>query len=897
MTEWHTRSVADTLQELVSTESGLAPLDAETRLNKYGKNLLPESPPEHMLWKFIRQFQSPLIYLLLAAAGLVFLLGEYVDASIIVFVLLFNALVGMIQEGKAERTLSALKTFTETNATVRRSGVESIISAAELVPGDIVVISEGERIPADCRVLSNQSLKVDEAALTGESVPVYKSAEVVTGVANSPTDMPNMVFRGTHAVSGSGVAIVVATGISTYIGGIAEQIRSVQSEIPLQVSIRKLSNRIIVGVLIFSALLFVLGIARGETARDMFTTVVSLTVSVVPEGLPIVMTLILATGVWRMSKRNALVKKLQAVEALGQARVIAVDKTGTLTKNQMVVTHVFVHHHLFTVSGSGYDPSGSFSLAKPLQEGDGAIDPANHPELLKIGKIAALTTAARVIFSNEDKAWRVAGDPTEAAVMVLGQKLGFHKDLLEHEEIPVALIPFDYRLKYRAAVHKRHGKDYLSLMGAPEAVLELCTHVSEGGEQRELTKARFAELVQTFEELSSRGLRLVALAEKHDRVHTEPAHIGGLSFVGFLGLQDPLRAEVQGAMEAAQHAGMRVVMITGDHAITARAIAREAGIYHEGDQLLTGLEIESMSSAALADKLGTVSVFARVTPEHKLRIIEGYKARGEIIAMTGDGVNDAPSLVAADLGVAMGGIGTEVAKEASDIVLLDDNFGSIVAAIEEGRSIYHTIKKVILYLFSTSIAEALVIALALIVALPLPLLASQIIWLNFVTDGFLTLALAMEPKGYGLLKGVFTNASKSLIDGAMIRRMFVMVPPMALGTLFVFVIYLDNLALASTMALTVLAVVQWFNAWNCRSAHGSLFARNPLSNPYLVAATLITISLHIVAIYTPFFQRVLHTVPLTLEEWAFCIVVGSSIIWLEELRKLFYRLTHQLRAV
>jgi Ca2+-transporting ATPase len=597
------------------------------------------------------------------------------------------------------------------------------------------------------------------------------------------------------------------------------------------------------------------------------------------------MTLVLATGVWRMSKRNALVKKLQAVEALGQARIIAVDKTGTVTKNEMVIQKVYVDGKFFDIGGVGYEPMGEIRYENKI------IDPPNHPELLLTGKIAAFCANARVIFLEEEKVWRVAGDPTEAAMLVFAEKLGFHKDELERDSPIIGEIPFDYKLKYHATVHRQDGQKFLSVVGAPEIILGLSQKIWRAGKSQHLPNEEKQKLESVFLSMSQEGLRVVALAETSDVPEIlAPEEIKSLTFVGFFGMKDALRPEVKEAMQKATSAGIRVVMITGDHKVTAQAIAKEAGIYKEGDIILTGEDIDALSDAELSEKLSKTSVFARVTPEHKLRIIKAYKAAGEIVAMTGDGVNDAPSLVAADLGVAMGRIGTEVAKEASDIVLLDDNFGSIVSAVEEGRNIYKTIKKVILYLFSTSVGEVLTITGALFLGYPLPLLAAQIIWLNFVTDGFLDVALAMEPKEEGLLRGNFERPKKYLVDKLMAQRMFVMAIPMMIGTLFLFKGYFENdLTKAWTISLTTLAVFQWFNAWNCRHESKSIFQMNPFSNKFLVGATLIVISLQLLAVYHPLMQKFLRTTSLEFSEWLVIISVAASILFVEEIRKFFYR--------
>ncbi|MDP2655727.1 MAG: HAD-IC family P-type ATPase [bacterium] len=885
---WNKEEFPAIFEKLRSNENGLSAGEAVRRLKEDGPNTLPEAKADGLPLIFLRQFQSPLIYLLFAASGAVFFLGEVADGSIILAVLLFNAVVGTIQEGRAQNTLRALKRYVETAATVMRDGEETVIPDYEVVRGDIIVLREGEKIPADARVIVANGLKLDESSLTGESEPVVKIAEAIPKKDLPVADQKNMVFKGTTISIGNGHAVVVTTGVNTVIGTIAKQISAIDTEIPLTTNIRYLSRAIIAVVGVISAALFVLGLIRGEPIVTIFATVVSLAVSIIPEGLPIVITLVLATGVWRMSKRNALVKKLQAVEALGQARIIAVDKTGTITKNELVVREVWTEEKTFIIGGIGYEPEGIVTF-------DGSVvDAANHPELLLLGKMAAQSASARVFYSETEKRWRVTGDPTEAAMRVFGEKVGFKKDDVVRESSLIAEIPFDYRLKYHAAISRGEEGDLLIVSGAPETVLALCTHVRRAGHTHSLRHEDREELEDVFAKMSDRGLRVVAVAMREEFSEPlAPETIRGLTFAGFFGMQDILRPEVAEAMARASSAGIKVVMITGDHKLTARAIAKEAGIWREGDGLLTGAAMDEISDSELIARVADVSVFARVTPEHKLRIINAYKKRGEIIAMTGDGVNDAPSLVAADLGVAMGKIGTEVAKEAADIVLLDDNFGSIISAVEEGRSIYKTIKKVILYLFSTGLGEVLTIIGALVFGYPLPLLAAQIIWLNFVTDGFLDVALAMEPKESGLLSGTFEHPKKYLVDGLMLQRMVLMALPMMLGTLFLFQKYVEtDIGKAWTISLTTLAVFQWFNAWNCRSEGKSFFRMDLFSNKFLIAATAVVVSLQMLAVYTPFFQRFLHTVPLGFNEWLMILEVATSIIVVEEIRKFFYRRRH-----
>lgn len=885
MQSWHAKSIKDILKTLRSTESGLTNKEARRRLQEFGPNKLPEAKVDGLAIIFLRQFQSPLIYILFAASLVVFAMKEVVDGGIILFVLLFNAIVGTIQEGRAQNTLLALKKFMETSATVFRDGKELIIPDFEVVPGDILVLIEGNKVPADARIILSRNLKVDEASLTGESEPVHKISDVLTQTDLSTTEQKNIIFKGTYIVAGKGKAVVVATGFNTAVGKIAKEIAAIDTEIPLKANIRYLSHLIIVAVASISVSLFFLGFALGKSFKEMFTTVVSLSVSIIPEGLPIVVTLVLATGVWRMSKRNALVKKLQAVEALGQARVIAVDKTGTITKNELVIQRVYIDGRFFEVSGIGYEPKGDIRL------GENIINPLNHPELLFAGKISAFCANAHAAYDPENKKWQVFGDPTEAAFTVFAEKIGFRKDDLERESPQTAEIPFDYRTKYRATSHSVEGRRLLTVVGAPEVVLELSSKKWSQNAAHKLSAEDKDSLKSIFTEMSQKGLRVLALAVEENAPKTiNEKDIRNLAFVGFMGMKDALRPEVKDAMQRASDAGIRVVMITGDHKLTAQAIAKEAEIYRTGDEAITGSEIDAISDEELSRKLDRISVFARVNPEHKLRIINAYRKRGEVVAMTGDGVNDAPALVAADLGVAMGRIGTEVAKEASDIVLLDDNFGSIVSAVEEGRSIYKTIKKVILFFFSTSAGEVLIIAGALFLGYPLPLLAAQIIWLNFVTDPFLGSALAMEPKEEGLLRSNFERPKKYLIDKLMAQRIFVMAVPMMIGTLLLFKgCYEVDITKAWTISLTTLAVFQWFNAWNCRHESKSIFQLNPFSNKFLIGATAIVVFLQMLAIYNPVMQKLLRTTELSLSEWMLIIPVAASIILVEEIRKFAYR--------
>ena len=879
----YNKESSEVISDFNTTEHGLSSVEAERRLAEYGPNEFPEVKRDGIFAIFFRQFKSPLIFVLLSAGIVVLITGEVVDAAVIFFVLVFNAIVGTVQEGKAQNTFLALKKFIKGKAFVLRDRDETSVPDKYIVVGDVIVLREGEKVPADARIIVSNTLMVDEAALSGESLPRHKDPRALTGESITPTDQGNMVFKGTSVVSGNGRAVVVATGVKSLLGLIAEATLSIDTEFPLKNDIRKLSRFVIAFVLTIAFTLLLLGVLNGQALGDIFKTIVAISVSIIPEGLPIVMTLVLASGVWRMSKKNVLVKKLQAIEVLGETNVLAVDKTGTVTRNELAIEKVYAGGFFYNISGGGYSPEGVASLQGEV------VDPLNHPDLLLAGKIAALNSSASLIYHKGAKLWRVAGDPTEGAMRVFSKKIGFNHEELLSEMPMIHEQPFDYERKLHVSLHHMKPKNFLVVTGSPEMILALCGQESGKDGPKPITDTRRKELESVFEPLSRDGLRVIGYAygfTTDERIGEEKRLAKTLVFGGFYGIKDTLRTEVRAAVSQVEAAGIKVVMITGDHAATARAIASEAGIFKVGDAVLGGEEIDRLSDEELAARIVGVSVFSRVTPKHKLRIIQAYRVGGLVVAMTGDGVNDALSLSAADIGIGMGRIGTEVAKEASDVILLDDNFGNIVHGVEEGRTIFTTIKKVILYLFSTSLGEVFVLLGALLIGFPLPILAAQILWLNLVTDGFLDVALAMdpqEPKRTSFLK-------TALVDKLMIQRMFLMALPMAVGTLLLFSqYYQDDLAKAWTISLTTLAVFQWFNAWNCRSSDQSLFSVNPFSNQFLLGATVVVVGLQLLAVYNSFFQKVLRTVPLDRQDWGIIIAVAFSIVIVEELRKFFSR--------
>ncbi len=893
MIDWYRKNKEDILKEFEVSTHGLSEEKVQSLRQKHGLNKLPESKRDSVFKIFLRQFQNPIIYILLLAGLVVFIKGDVVDSLVIFSVLFINAIVGSIQEGRAQNTLFALRKMVTTYTTLLRDGREKIILAEELVPGDIIILSEGDKIPADARLLEVNNLKIDESSLTGESEPIIKSEEIIDKDSLPISDQNNMVWSGTYVIEGSARAIVVSTGVNTFIGGISQKLLSIDADMPLKKNIKIISKMIIFVVVFVCLFVFVFGLSKGFSASQMFSTSVAIAVSVTPEGLPVVVTIILATGMYRMSKKNALVRKLQAVEALGQAEIIAVDKTGTITLNQMMVKSLYVGEKVYEVSGNGYEPKGDISYSGNI------ISPVDHKDLLFAGKLSSLISNGVVAFSEENKMWqRISGDPTELAMAVFSQKVGFIKNDLERENNKILEIPFSSYLKYHAVTNLIDKEEVTTVVGAPEIIISKLKNIWKGGAISKIEDSDLDNIRQNVLSMTKEGLRVVAMAINKEGVDWSGIEsLPDLCFVGLFGISDSIREEVFDVVTLAKNSGVKVVMITGDHIETAKSIGIKTGIYKEGDVVLTSSDIENKNEDELLKLLPKTSVFARVTPEDKLKIIELYRKSKKVVAMTGDGVNDALSLVAADLGVSMGKIGTEVAKESSDIILQDDNFGNIIHAIEEGRNIYITIKKVIFYLFSTSFGELFTIILAIFLGYPIPILASQIIWLNFVTDGFLVAALAMEPKDKDLLKDNRKRFTK-IIDSIMIQRIIMMGLVMMLGSIFMFDAYLGaGFVKASTITLTTLAVFQWFNIFNARFENKSIFTREIFSNLYVWGALLIVISLQLLAVYWGPLQSILRTTMLSLGDWVIIIGVSSSMIAIEEFRKILVKVLSKVFAI
>ncbi|PIR44696.1 MAG: hypothetical protein COV10_03315 [Candidatus Vogelbacteria bacterium CG10_big_fil_rev_8_21_14_0_10_51_16] len=882
---WHTLTPAAALKALATTRSGLTEHEVKLRLERDGLNSLPDAPPPTWAEIVLRQFTDPLIVVLMVSAAAVAFIGDHVDAIVIAVVLLLNAIIGAYQGGKAEGALRSLKRFTKGTAAVLRGGRTRTLVDVGIVLGDIIVLAEGDRVPADGRLIEVRDLAVDEALLTGESMAVEKQTEALARPKLPVHEQKCMVFKGTAVTRGRALAVVTATGTATAIGTIAHELEGAEQDTPLKVSIKRLSRGILWGIGIIVSTTYFVGIGIGVPAREMFAGAVAIAVSAVPSGLPIVVTVVLAVGVTRMAKRHALVKRLQAVEALGRVNVLAVDKTGTLTLNEMRVQEAIVEGKRYAVGGLGYEPTGFITHGKKV------VEPHENPGLMELARLVTRSSTAIIESKHGGKQWHVvSGDPTEAAMITFGAMLGFDRATIEAAHPVLREYPFHRETKYHAAIHDVAGVPTLSVAGAPEAIMEkVVTYWQRGGCARCGIKEREWYDAQV-RELSEKGLRVIAVGRRENAPLVAKAEeIDELCLVGLLGIADSLRASAVSAIRDIRATGIKVVMITGDHPLTARAIAKSVGIAHD-PAVLTGLEIEEADDKKLLELVPSRDVFARVTPEHKLRIVKALRENGDTVAMTGDGVNDALSLVGADLGIAMGGEGTEVAREAADIVLVDGNLSTLGAAVEEGRSITISLKQVLLYLFSTSIGELLFVVGALFVGSALPITASQIIWLNFVTDGILVIPLVLEPK-LARSRESGPIRSRSLIDTSMALRIFLMSVTMV-GATALFVYILGDIvqgALLQTAILTALAASQWWNAWNCRSRTASIASRRVPMNWYLLGATTVAVLMHVVITTVPTLQRVFGTVAMDARLWFLAIAFAGTIVLMEEIRKFIVR--------
>ena len=881
------------LAELFKTDlsAGLSSAEAAARLERHGPNQLQEKGGEGPWRLFLAQFKSVMIWVLVAAAVVSGILREWVDTAAILAIVILNAVLGFVQEYRAEKSLAALRKLSSPNSKAIRDGLPCVVPSAGLAPGDLVELEAGDHVPADCRVVTHtSSFGAQEASLTGESQPVSKNAEPIDMDSVQLGDRANMLFMGTSIVSGRCRALVVKTGMSTVLGGIAGMIQDIKSEpTPLQKNIDRFGKVIVKLCFALVGLVFLIQLVHGSAAlAEIFLSSVSLAVAAIPEGLPAVVTVALALGVQRMVRRNALIRKLPSVETLGCASVICSDKTGTLTRNEMTVRAVYAGGQMFDVGGIGYEPAGEFSL------GGARVAPGSHPELMAALEAGALCNGARLVRTPDAPA-RMAGDPTEGALLVCAGKAGLWKETLEEERPFVEEIPFDSARKMMSVVRRGPGGRLVAYVkGAPDILLSRCAHISENGLRRPMLDEDRREANRQNTDLAGRAMRVLAVAwreldgapEKYLPETVEK----DLTFGGLLAMIDPPREEVKVAMAKCRTAGIRTVRITGDHKSTAVAIARELGMAGGETLALSGEELDRMDGAALDGEVDRIGVYARVSPEHKLRIVRAWRKRGHVVAMTGDGVNDAPAVKEADIGVAMGITGTDVTKEVSDMVVTDDNFASIVSAVEEGRGIYGNIVKFIHYLLSCNAGEIFVMFIASLFNMPLPLLPIHILWVNLVTDGLPALALGVDPVDSRIMSKPPRKSSAPVVT---VRRAAVIVGQgffIALCSLLAFWYEYDGtpatLVRARTAAFMVLAVSQLFHAFNCRSSTMSLFKIGVFTNRPLLAAAFISLALQVMVEELPFLRTVFKVEALTWGEWGIVVLLSSMPFWIMELAKL-----------
>lgn len=883
-------SIETILKDLdVSPEQGLSHEEVQERQQKYGYNTLKTVKQRTIVSIFISQFQNPLVYILFLAALIIFIFGEdKLDAFIISGVLFFNAILGTIQEARTKNIIENLKRYIKTESVVLRDGAKTVVDDKDLVVGDIIFLQEGQRVPADARVIASNNLRVDEAVLTGEAHAVEKHTDIIEH--DVPLgDRKNMVFKGTYVLAGAGKAIVTAIATETEIGKIQVIAEEIDTDIPLRKELERVSHWILIFILITCLFLFAVGLFTGKPIKELLVMLTALFICVVPEGLPVVLTLVLVAGALQMAKHFVLVRNMQAVEALGRTDVIVIDKTGTLTRNEMIVSNVWTPDTIWQITGEGYHCEGTI-----CRQGSIIKDLATESALTEMGIAASLLNNAEIINLPQLNIFEIKGDPTEAALFVFSQKMGTVVSEQIARYTKIHEIPFSSVLRYHAGFYKKNDTEcVVFIIGSPETILK-----------RSAQQEQKATIV--LQDFLDKGLRVVAIGMKvlpsnaFDNLEGiedyQKLLEDGIQLLGFAGIEDSIRLEVAKAIQDARNAGLSIIMATGDHQVTALHVAKKVGIFRQGDDYIDGSTIDDMDNEKLLNRIKSTTVFSRVSAQHKMRIVQLLQRTGKIVAMTGDGINDAPSLVTADLGIAMGSSGTEVAKQAADLVLLNDSFINIINAIEQGRHIFYTLKRIILYFFSTNMGEILIVLFALLASLlsgkdlPLPITAVQILWLNLVTDGFLDVGLSMEPKEPDLLKNFWLEKKHRLIDKNLLLKMLFMAIPMGIGSLAVFLTYYPyNLAHARTMTVVTMAMYQWFNAWNCRSETRSLFELGLFSNKLLIAVMALVLALQSAIVYVPFMRHIFKTVPLSLYDWIVIVCVTAPIVVLEELRKAIAR--------
>lgn len=868
--KWYALCSEETAENLkTSLDKGLSSETAKERLKEFGYNELIGKKGPTVFEMFLDQFKDFLVIILIVASLVSILIGEVIDSLVIILIVILNAVLGVIQEYRASKALDALKKMAAPEAKVIRDSTVQVIPARELVPGDIVLLEAGNYVPADLRIVESVNLKIDESALTGESVPVEKNAEKVLSGEVPLGDRVNCAFMGTVVTYGRGKGIVVSTGMKTEIGMIAKMLESYEEEVtPLQKKLEETGKILGIASLVICGVVFVIGILRGISFLEMFMTSISLAVAAIPEGLPAIVTIVLALGLQRMVKRNSIIKKLHAVETLGSTTVICSDKTGTLTQNQMTATKIYTDGQFFSITGEGYRPTGDFYLD------DKKVDPKANTALEQLLKIGALCNDAKLekVNQGEDSSnWRILGDPTEGALVVAAAKAGLFTSELEKDQPRLKEIPFDSDRKLMTTIHPWDGKYVAYVKGAPDVLISRSKYIFKANQVRPLTQDDIEEISKANKAMASHALRVLALAYRPlDELPEEPTSEeieNELIFVGLIGMIDPPRPEAIEAIKTCKRAGIRPVMITGDHKDTAVAIAKQLNLMENEDDVLTGAELDAMSDEELLKESRRVSVYARVSPIHKLRIVDAIKSNGHIVAMTGDGVNDAPALKKADIGVAMGITGTDVAKETADMILVDDNFASIVAAVEEGRVIYSNIRKFIFFLLSCNIAEILIIFVSMLAGLPVPLKPIQLLWINVLTDAFPALALGMENKEPDIMQKPPRKPDEPIIDRRMRWQIAIQSFFMTVAVIGVFVYALKTTAdveKARTFAFTTLILSELLRAYTSRSETHSVFEIGFFSNRFMVLGTSLSLILLLAVIYVPVLRTIFDTTYLSL---------------------------------
>lgn len=876
----HTLDVSEVVRQIqTDIKTGLSGIEVKKRRSLYGKNELPKKKNRSLILVFFLQFSNPLIYLLGVAAALMFIFGKATDPLVILSVVIINALMGSIQEGRAQKSLSALLNLSSIKTRVLREGKQSLIDAKDLVFGDVILLQAGDAVPADCRICEAVSLEAIEAALTGESEAIAK----IEGRIDQNTilaERKNMLHIGTHISRGRCLAIVTATGSRTEFGRIAATIdQTTPEKTPMELRIADLGKHLSLAAIVMFFLLLGIGFVRGLPIAEVFFAAISQLVSFIPEGLPAAIAIALAVGVQRMAAQGAIVRRLIAVETLGSTTVICTDKTGTLTRAEMVATEIFLGGQaLIQVEGAGYEVQGSF-----MQEGK-KIEPQENNALMVLLEAGVLCNDSKI--EQTDRGIKILGDPTEGALLVLARKAGLD-DLAILQAFPrQGEIPFDSKIKIMFTVHQ--GNEGM-LKGALEKVMGLCDHLLIGDEALFFTDSMRENIQKEADFLASEGRRILGFA-KFDTLSHDLVSLGKTGiFLGFICLTDPPRQEASEAIQVCKRAGIRPVMVTGDYLSTATAIAKSLCLLQDQQEAIDGKTLDALSAEELEGRIDKIAVFARLHPEQKLRIIDALKKKGEVVAMTGDGINDAPALARADVGVAMGITGTDVAKEAAKIVITDDNFATIVKAVEQGRLVFKNIKKVIFYLLGTNCSAAIVLILAISMGFPLPVVAVQILWINVVTEGTMIVNLVLDPSEGDEMEEPPLDRHKTFFSKATFTRLVYLII-MMVGLVFGFFVFLiergESLPMIQTQIFTLFAFCAWFKMLGARSEKQSCFQWGFLKNRYLGFGLLLSILLQAAVLYIPYLREIFHTEPLSLRQMLILLGWGSIVLWVEEFRKI-----------